>query len=143
MPATRGRRGRRQGRCRGSELEVVDEEEAEDDGHAPGAFLASGEVSGRAMTMAMAAAALGIEQIERTNERESDWVARVSPGVSGEPIYARGGDGWITRGDPRRVRACELHDDAVNRRLGMTGRWAGTMLLDGPKCIMALEPINT
>ena len=78
----------RQGRCRGSGLEVIDKEEAEDDGHAPGAFLASGEVSGHAMTMAMTAAALGVKQIERRNERESDWAARVSPGVSGEPIYA-------------------------------------------------------
>ena len=43
----------------------MDEEEAEDDVDSPGAFLASGEVSGRAMTMAMAAAALGVEQIER------------------------------------------------------------------------------
>ena len=82
----------------------MDEEEAEDDVDSPGAFLASGEVSGRAMTMAMAAAALGVKQIARTKERESDWAARVRQGreegvgASSNPQGESGDDRHGTRG---------------------------------------------
>ena len=98
------------------------------------------------MTMAMAAAALGVKQIARTKERESDWAARVRQGreegvgASSYPLGESGDGRHRTRG--RHGMAATIPPPPV-ARLGMRWRWAGPMLLDGPKCIMALEPINT
>ena len=109
------------------------------------AVLGLGEAGGRICGGGMATVSLGRgEQRRSQHGGEEGEAARVQQRrEEGEGVLLTTGreQGWLPRDHGRHGMAATIPPPPI-ARLGMRWRWAGPMLLDGPKCIRALEPIN-